>query len=147
MTLRRAAIAVSLVVVGLALGGCGGDDGSDGDTQDPAALEGESWILTQMLTAGGQTEIVDVAVSASFDGTKISGNSGCNSYNASYEATGAQISFGPIAGTKMACPEPEGNTEARYLQLLEGVASYEVSGRSMSMNDADGTPVLQFMQG
>jgi heat shock protein HslJ len=47
----------------------------------------------------------------------------------------------------MACPEPEGSTEARYLQFLEGVASYEVSGRSMSMNDADGTPVLQFMQG
>ena len=55
------------------LAACGGDDGSgsDGDTQDPAALEGESWILTQMLTAGGQTEIVDVGVSASFDGTTI----------------------------------------------------------------------------
>ena len=147
MTRRRSAIAVSLVVVGLALGACGGDDGSDGDTQDPAALEGESWILTQMLTAGGQTEIVDVGVSTSFDGTTVSGNSGCNSYNASYEASGDQISFGPIAGTKMACPEPDGSTEARFLQLLEGVASYEVSGRAMSMNDADGTPVLQFMQG
>ena len=149
MTRRRSAIAASLVVVALVLAACCGDNGSgsDGDTQDPAALEGESWILTQMLTAGGQTEIVDVGVSASFDGTTISGNSGCNSYNASYEATGAQISFGPIAGTKMACPEPEGSTEARFLQLLEGVASHEVSGRSMSMNDADGTPVLQFMQG
>ena len=149
MTRRRSAIAVSLVAFALVFAACGGDDGSgsDGDTQDPAALEGESWILTQMLTAGGQTEIVDVGVSASFDGTTISGNSGCNSYNASYEATGAQISFGPIAGTKMACAEPEGSTEARYLQLLEGVASYEVSGRSMSMNDSDGTPVLQFMQG
>ena len=149
MTRRRSAIAVSLVAFGLVLAACGGDDGSgsDGDTQDPAALEGESWILTQMLTAGGQTEIVAVGVSASFDGTTISGVSGCNRYNASHEATGAQISFGPIAGTKMACPEPESSTEARFLQLLEGVASYEVDGRAMSMNDADGTPVLQFMQG
>ncbi len=148
MTRRRSAIAVFLVAFALVFAACGGDDGSgSGDTQDPAALEGESWILTQMLTAGGQTEIVDVGVSASFDGTTISGNSGCNSYNASYEATGAQISFGPIAGTAMACGEPEGSTEARFLQLLEGVGSYEVSGRSMSMNDADGTPVLQFMQG
>ena len=149
MTRRRSAIAVSLVAFALVFAACGGDDGSGsaGDTQDPAALEGESWILTQMLTAGGQTEIVEVGVSASFDGTTISGNSGCNSYSASYEATGAQISFGPIAGTAMACGEPEGSTEARYLQLLEGVGSYEVSGRSMSMNDADGTPVLQFMQG
>jgi heat shock protein HslJ len=147
VTRRRSAIAVSLMAFALVLAACGGDDGSDGDTQDPAALEGESWILTQMLTAGGQTEIVDVGVNASFDGTTISGVSGCNRYNASYEASGEEISFGPISGTKMACPEPEGSTEARFLQLLEGVASYEVSGRSMSMNDADGTPVLQFMQG
>jgi heat shock protein HslJ len=100
-----------------------------------------------MLTAGGQTEIVDVGVNASFDGTTISGVSGCNQYNASYEASGDEISFGPIAGTKMACPEPQGSTEARFLQLLESIATYEVSGRSMSMNDGDGTPVLQFMQG
>jgi heat shock protein HslJ len=86
-------------------------------------------------------------VSASFDGTTISGNAGCNSYHASYEASGSEISFGPVAGTKMACPEAESSTEARYLQLLEGVATFETSGRSMSMSDSDGTPVLQFMQG
>jgi heat shock protein HslJ len=146
--LRRVAL-LPLVLVVFALAACGGDDGSSSDsgTQDPAALEGESWILTQMLTAGGQTEIVDVGVSAQFDGTTISGNAGCNSYHASYEATGSDISFGPIAGTQKICPEAERSTEDRYLQLLAGVASFETSGRSMSMNDADGTPVLQFMQG
>jgi heat shock protein HslJ len=145
--LRRVAIILPLVV--FAFAACGGDDGSgsNGGTQDPAALEGQSWILTQMLSAGGQTQIVDVGVSAEFDGTTISGNAGCNSYHASYEASGNEISFGPVAGTKMACPEAETSTEARYLQLLEGVATFETSGRSMSMLDADGTPVLQFMQG
>ena len=149
MTRRRTAILLTFVVVAFAFAACGGDDGSgsDGGTQDPAALEGESWILTQMLTEGGQTEIVDVGVSAQFDGTTISGNSGCNSYHASYEASGNEISFGPIAGTRKACPEPENSTEARYLQLLDGIATFEVSGRSMSMNDQDGTPVLQFSQG
>ena len=147
MRLRRLAI-LPLVVVAFAA--CGGDDsgsGSDGDTQDPAALEGESWILTQMLTAGGQTEIVQTGVSAQFDGTTISGSAGCNSYNASYEASGSDISFGPIAATKKICPEDEQSTEDRYLQLLAEIGSYEVSGRSMSMNDTGGTPVLQFMQG
>ena len=147
MRLRRLAI-LPLVVVAFAA--CGGDDsgsGSDGDTQDPAALEGESWILTQMLTAGGQTEIVQTGVSAQFDGTTISGSAGCNSYNASYEASGSDISFGPIAATKKICPEDEQSTEDRYLQLLAEVGSFEVSGRSMSMNDTGGTPVLQFMQG
>jgi heat shock protein HslJ len=141
----RAAIALPLVAFALVLAACGGDDGSG--AQNPSSLEGRDWVLTQMLTAGGQTEIVDVGVSASFDGSTISGVSGCNRYNASYEASGDEISFGPISGTKMACAEAESSTEARFLQLLDGVATYEVSGRSMSMNDADGTPVLQFMQG
>jgi heat shock protein HslJ len=149
VTIRRLAL-LPLVVFVFAFVACGGDDGgsgSDSNTQDPAALEGESWILTQMLTEGGQTQIVDVGVSAEFDGTTISGNSGCNSYHASYEATGSDISFGPIASTKKICPENEQSTEDRYLQLLAEIGSFEVSGRSMSMNDQDGTPVLQFMQG
>ena len=100
MRLRR--VAIILPLVAFAFAACGGDEGSSSDpgTQDPAALEGESWILTQMLTAGGQTQIVEVGVNAQFDVTTISGNSGCNSYHASYEASGSDISFGPIAATK-----------------------------------------------
>lgn len=149
MRLRRIAIVLPFVLVGSAFSACGGDEGSSSDpgTQDPAALEGESWILTQMLTAGGQTQIVEVGVNAEFDGSTISGTAGCNSYDASYEASGGDISFGPIAATKKICPEDEQSTEDRYLQLLAEIGSYEVSGRSMSMNDTDGTPVLQFMQG
>ena len=149
MRLRRIAIVLPLVLVASAFAACGGDEGSGSDqgTQDPAALEGQSWILTQMLSVGGQTQILDVGVSAEFDGTTISGDAGCNSYHASYEASGGDISFGPIAATKKVCPEDEQSTEDRYLQLLAEIGSYEVSGRSMSMNDTDGTPVLQFMQG
>ena len=102
-----------------------------------AALEGESWILTEMLTAGGQTQIVDVGVKASFDGTTISGNAGCNSYNATYEADGSQISFGPIAVTEKICPEEEQSTEDRYLQLLAEIGSYEVSGRAANPTTRD----------
>lgn len=147
MRLRQAAIILPLVA--FAFAACGGDEGSSSDpgTQDPAALEGDSWILTQMLTAGGQTQIVEVGVSAQFDGSTISGSAGCNSYHASYEASGGDISFGSIAATKKLCPEAEQSTEDRYLQLLAEIGSYEVSGRSMSMNDTDGTPVLQFMRG
>ena len=148
MKLRRFAL-LPIVLLALTFVACGGDDGGSGSdgTQDPAALEGESWILTQMLTAGGQTEIVQTGVSAQFDGSTISGTAGCNSYNASYEASGGEISFGPIAATKKICPEDEQSTEDRYLQLLAEIGTFEVSGRSMSMNDQDGTPVLQFMQG
>ena len=142
----RAAVLVPLLLSALALPACGGSD--QGSTeQNPADLEGVSWILTQMTTVGGQTQIVDVGVSAQFDGSSISGNSGCNQYHATYEAQGANISFGPIAGTKKLCGEPGDSTETRYLQLLGDVGSFRISGRSMSMNDTSGTPVLQFSQG
>jgi heat shock protein HslJ len=134
---------LAALVVPLALLSACGDDEPSG----PEALEGVSWILTQFVAEDGSTEIVDVGVDAEFDGSTISGVSGCNQYNASYEASGNEISFGPIAGTQMACPEREMETEARYLQLLESVATFEVEGRAMSMADGGGTPVLQFSQG
>lgn len=142
----RALILVALLALAFALPACGDDD--EGSTeQNPADLESASWILTQMTTVGGQTQIVDVGVDAQFDGSTISGTSGCNQYHASYEAQGSSISFGPIAGTKKLCGDPEDSTETRYLQLLGDVGSYRISGRSMSMNDQSGTPVLQFSQG
>ena len=142
----RALLLVPLLLVALALPACGSDDEGSAE-QNPADLEGVSWILTQMTTVGGQTEIVSVGVNAEFDGTTISGNSGCNQYHASYQAQGSQISFGPIATTQKLCGDPEDSTETRYLQLLGDVGSFRISGRSMSMNDTSGTPVLQFSQG
>ncbi|HET8525401.1 MAG TPA: META domain-containing protein [Actinomycetota bacterium] len=142
----RAWVFVPLLLLAIVLPSCGGDD--EGSTeQNPTDLEGVNWIVTQMTTVGGQTEIVDVGVSAQFDGSTISGNSGCNQYHASYEAQGSNISFGPIAGTKKLCGDPADATETRYLQLLGDVGSFRISGRSMSMNDQSGTPVLQFSQG
>lgn len=147
MSPARAWVLVPLLLLAFALPACGGDDDGGSTEQSPADLEGVSWILTQMTTVGGQTQIVDVGVSAQFDGSTISGNAGCNQYHASYEAQGSQISFGPIAGTKKLCGDPEDSTETRYLQLLSDVGSFQISGRSMSMNDTTGTPVLQFSQG
>jgi len=142
----RAWVLVPVLMFTLVLPACGSDDGGS-ETQNPADLEGVSWILTQMTTVGGQTQIVDVGVNAQFDGSSINGNSGCNQYNGPYTAQGSQISFGNLAVTKKLCGEPEDSTETRYLQLLADVGSYRISGRSMSMNDTSGTPVLQFMQG
>jgi heat shock protein HslJ len=146
---RWIATIIPLLLFGALLTACGSDDGgSSGSTaQDPAALEGDAWVLTQLLDASGKTQIVDIGVNAQFDGSTISGFAGCNSYNADYTATGDQISFGPIAGTKKICPPDEQGVEDRYLQLLAGATTYAVQGRSMSMNDAQGTPVLQFSRG
>lgn len=141
-------VVVAFLALAVLLPACGGDDDDGGSpAQDPADLEGKAWVLTQMLDAQGKTVIVDIGVNAEFDGSSVSGTSGCNRYNASYEATGNEITFGEIAGTLMACPEDEAAIEDRYRELLGQVATFEIEGRSMSMSDGEGTPVLQFSQG
>jgi heat shock protein HslJ len=154
MRLRSIALAcVPFPLLVVLLPACGGDDDGGGDggsaaaSQDPSALEGKSWILTQYLGVDGSTQIVNEGVNAEFDGSTISGKSGCNSYNGPYTATGNEISIGNLASTQMACAEDVMAVEARYLQLLGEAATWEISGRSMSMAGADGTPTLQFMQG
>lgn len=149
--MRRRRLSLGVVAFGMLaalLTACGSDDGgSDASAQDPADLEGKDWVLTQMLDADGKEIIVDIGVSAAFDGSTVSGVSGCNNYNASYEATGDQISFGEVAGTKMACAPDIQEIEDRYLELLATIGTFEVDGRSMSMTDTEGTPVLQYSQG
>jgi heat shock protein HslJ len=146
---RRSGVTiVSFALSATLLVACGGDDdGSGAPAQDPNALEDASWVLTEMADAAGDVQAVDVEVTASFDGSTISGTSGCNQYNASYQATGNEISFGPIAGTQMACPGDEMAIEARYVQLLREVATFQVDGGSLSMDDGEGTQVLLFGDG
>ena len=47
------------------------------------------------------------------DDGSVSGKSGCNGFAGASTATADQLSFGPLAATKMACPEPQMQQEAR----------------------------------
>jgi heat shock protein HslJ len=147
--IRLFAVLVPIAALAVLLPACGGDDGGGSETaaQDPADLEGKDWVVTQILDASGDTQIVEFGISAAFDGSSITGVVACNSYNAGYEATGNEISFGEIATTMALCPPDEQAVADRYLELLAGAATYAVEGRSMSMSDAQGTPVIQFSQG
>jgi heat shock protein HslJ len=63
------------------------------------------------------------AVTLASDAGRFSGSSGCNRYTA-FVATGATpgaVSVGPAAGTRMACPDPQSQVEARFLRQLGGV--------------------------
>jgi heat shock protein HslJ len=142
-------IIAGVAACGLFLTACssGGGGGSGTASQNPDELVGQAWVLTQYLASNGTEQIVSVGVKAEFDGNNVSGTSGCNVYNGPYTATGNEISFGAMSGTKKMCPPDVMAVETRYLELLAGAATYRISGRSMSMSDADGTPTLQFSKG
>lgn len=70
---------------------------------------------------------------------KISGSSGINSYMASYiaEKEKHSINFGNIGSTKMAGPEKMMTLENRFLELMNKVNSYELSGPLLTLKNED----------
>jgi heat shock protein HslJ len=83
-----------------------------------ADVKGGTWRLARM----GRNERVPegVIVTAEFGEGRVSGSGGCNRYSAAVVATGPrEFSIGPVASTKMACPDPAGGVEDRYFSALQ----------------------------
>lgn len=108
-------------------------------------IEDMDWMLTGQAVDG---EIVDVPanmmVTLRMEDGRAGGNGGCNSYFASYEIDGFDVSFGDIGSTLMACPEDVMTVESAYFANLAQVARYQSGGIEMAFLDADGDIILEF---
>ena len=108
---------VVLEFEGQRLNGCGGEP--------RALLEGPEWTVNSLA---GDPLPDEVSVSINFlEDDRVAGSSGCNRFMGGYELTGEGLSFGQIAGTMMACPEPQMKTEQHFLELLRGVTRFEIT--------------------
>ena len=113
-------------------------------------LAGTSWNVIS-YNNGNQavvSVIIDTEITAIFgtDGT-LSGSSGCNSYNTSYEVDGDSIAISPqIAATMAFCAEPEGimDQEQQYLAALPTAATYSIELDRMEMRTSEGALVASF---
>jgi heat shock protein HslJ len=56
---------------------------------------------------------------------KIAGNGSCNRFFGPGEISGATIKLGPLASTRMACPEAVMNQEMKYLAALQAAERFE----------------------
>jgi hypothetical protein len=65
-------------------------------------------------------------VTLSYDAGRFTGTGGCNRYFAVVEggAMAGEVKVGPLAGTRMACPEPRSSVEARFLEQLGGARTF-----------------------
>ena len=109
--------AVTVDYAGRTYKGCGGD---------PAALlQGAEWVLEDI--AGGIIGESRVTLNFSTDG-QLSGLGACNRFTARYALTGEGLSISRVASTKMACAAPLMDQEQRFLDLLQGVQRFELTG-------------------
>lgn len=91
-----------------------------------------AWLAEDIGGAGviddAQTTLVIAA-----DGT-VTGSGGCNGYGGAATIGADSLSFGSLAGTRMACAEAIMNQENRFHEALSRTASFRI--------DADGKLLL-----
>jgi heat shock protein HslJ len=87
-------------------------------------LAGTVWLLHawDLIDPAGAEPVVTLA----YESGRFTGTSGCNRYFASVEAGDMPgvVKVGPLAGTRMACPEPQSSVEARFLEQLGGARTF-----------------------
>lgn len=79
----------------------------------------------------------------SFDAAgRVSGSSGCNSYNAQYRLSGESIDISRAATTLRACAPAAGQTEGAFLAVLRDAQRVEVRGDGSLLIRADARRTL-----
>ena len=110
-----------------AAGGAGASAGTGASGTAPLTnpdLVGTEWILGDL--PGQLLADVRPTVSFSGDGT-VSGNAGCNTFSGNYTVDGANLTFGPLISTRMACEGAKGTLETAFLAGLQATTTYEIT--------------------
>jgi heat shock protein HslJ len=88
-------------------------------------LPGTAWDLVDL---DGAEPVGQTPPSLAFteDGS-VTGSTGCNTFNAEVTIDGSELTFGPLATTRMACTDgAAAQQEQAYLAALEGVTGYTI---------------------
>jgi len=80
--------------------------------------------------AGSHAGPITLDLSAATGQRRASGFSGCNRFTGTYTLKNGLLSFGPLAGTRMACIGPGGDIEGSFLDGLAHIARSGVQMRA-----------------
>ena len=73
-------------------------------------------------------------------GGEVIGHGGCNRFFGSYDQSGDTLTFGPLASTKMACPNLA--EEQAFMSALQSARQIEATHMRLVIRGEDGQPVL-----
>ena len=74
---------------------------------------------------------------------RVTGSGGCNRLSGSYEAQGDRVRFSQMIRTMMACVEGM-ETEAAFVEALDTVSRWKVTGQQLELFDAAGARLARF---
>jgi heat shock protein HslJ len=96
---------------------------------DRAALEQGAWVLESYGEASSPKAILEGSeITAAYDGSRVTGSAGCNTYAGDYRVRGSKLTVGALEMTERACMSPEGvmEQEIEYARALGSAESYEI---------------------
>ncbi|MCU0512189.1 MAG: META domain-containing protein [Anaerolineae bacterium] len=105
-------------------------------------LPGTTWRLESLNAAP-----VDAGSSITLnfdaaDSLTVNGSGGCNQYSSPWSLTGADIAFGPVVSTRMACAEPVLAVESAYFAALAASTRLELIAGRLYLSADDGTRLV-----
>jgi heat shock protein HslJ len=135
--MRNRYLALSVLFLAAQLQGCSATAQSE-----PSIID--AW---QVQRIAAQVLPVDSGLTLTFDKDKRAhGNGGCNMFQGSYDVQGNDLTFGPLAATRMACPTPQMEVEQLFFRNLAKVASYQLEGNTLNLLARDGGVVVVLRQ-
>ncbi len=115
--------------------------GCGGDTLD--LLLGDAWTVTAV---DGEAVPEGAALTMTFtDDGRLGGAAPCNRYATSFGIGGELVSVGPIAATRMLCPDEVMARESRFFAALAAVGriDFDDDGTLVMFDPAIGTPAIE----
>lgn len=111
-------------------------------------LAGSSWLATYVMTETGENVVSSGSMKPAqqtlvFDQSgKLNGNAGCNDYFADYTVEGTSLTISDSGATLKLCEEEVMAEETAFLAALEKAASYQITGTSLQLKDADNNTLI-----
>ena len=134
------ALVLLLVLVGSATLVSADQPAARSAAQAAGTLEGPRWVLVSYATRDGKTlqAIPGAEATAQFEKGNVHGTTGCNNYEAPYEAKGDKLTVGVTATTMKMCPAPIMDQESAYLAAIQSAATYKIADGTLAIANAKG---------
>ncbi len=111
-------------------------------------LNNTNWQVTSYNNGQGAvvSPLIGTTLTAMFQGDRISGNAGCNTFSGSYWVSGGNISISGLVTSMMACADPAGvmEQEQQYIAALQSAATFRFDGSRLELRRGDGALAVVF---
>jgi len=117
------------------------------DTVPQNPLANTFWTLTQYWDGTKMTVVLPgTNLTTNFDATNnVSGSGGCNTYSATYQASGTTLAISPPLSTGIICAPDVNAQEQAFFTALDAVISFNMEAGQLYLLNGSGTTVLEYV--